>query len=239
MLEKNYKNIVLTGAGQNFGLFLSKNLIKDKNLRTILLTRNPQQLKKKLQGYPLIYQSKIADHKNSKKLFEKIIKKYGEIDVLINNACQNTIRGFKDFVKNSNEEMTKNFFIINTIGALNLIKYTLKAGKKKKLIINILAGRALSGHKRHVEYYSSKAALYNATLTLSNDYKEHTFINIMMGKIDLNNSKKLEKIWKFLHQSFYKTKKNYYEVYCFYSLIKYLKHLFGFYVKNFLFTKRI
>ena len=131
MLKKNYKNIILTCAGQNFGLFLSKNLIKDKNLRTILLTRNPQQLKKKLQGYPLIYQSKIADHKNSKKLFEKIIKKYGEIDVLINNACQNTIRGFKDFVKNSNEEMTKNFFIINTIGALNLIKYTLKAGKKK------------------------------------------------------------------------------------------------------------
>ena len=48
MLKKNYKNIILTGAGQNFGLFLSKNLIKDKNLRTILLTRNPQQLKKKL-----------------------------------------------------------------------------------------------------------------------------------------------------------------------------------------------
>ena len=109
MLKKNLKNIVLTGAGQNFGLFLSKNLIKDKNLRTILLTRNPKKLKKKLGGYLLIFKLKISDPKDSKKVINKIINTYGEIDVLINNACQNAIKGFKDFVKNSNEEKQKNF----------------------------------------------------------------------------------------------------------------------------------
>ena len=61
------------------------------------------------------------------------------------------------------------------------------------MIINILAGRALTGHTKPVEYYSSKAALYNATITLSNDYKNHNFINIMMGKIDLSNEDELKK----------------------------------------------
>ena len=74
-----------------------------------------------------------------------------------------------------------------------MIKYLLLGSNKEKMIINILAGRALTGHTRHVEYYSSKAALYNATITLSNDYKNHNFINIMMGKIDLSNEDELKK----------------------------------------------
>ena len=46
---------------------------------------------------------------------------------------------------------------------------------KKKKIINMLIRHAIWGNKRHVEYYSSKASLYNATKTLSKDYLKRTF----------------------------------------------------------------
>ena len=46
---------------------------------------------------------------------------------------------------------------------------------QKKKIINMLTRHAIWGNKRHVEYYSSKASLYNATKTLSKDYPKRTF----------------------------------------------------------------
>ena len=127
-----------------------------------------------------------------------------------------------------------------------MIKYLLLGSNKNKMIINILAGRALTGHTRHVEYYSSKAALYNATITLSNDYKDHNFINIMMGKIDLNNEDELKKIFKYFNKvinNFDKDtlnrKSNYQEVYLFFSLFNYLKIRTMFFIKNIMSSKRI
>ena len=98
----------------------------------------------------------------------------------------------------------------------------------------------------HVEYYSSKAALYNATITLSNDYKNHNFINIMMGKIDLSNEDELKKIFKYFNKiinNFDKDtlnrKSNYQEVYLFFSLFSYLKIRIMFFIKNIMNSKRI
>ena len=183
----------MTGGGQNFGLRLVKNFLLYPNLNIIVLTRNPNKLKKELKGHKNVFQYKPTDFNGNKKLISKIQKKFGEIDVLINNATLNAQKNFSKFIENSDDKKVKNYYLTNAVGPLLMIKYILLGSTKRKMIINMLAGRALTGHSRHVEYYSSKAALYNATITLSNDYKNHNFVNIMMGKIDLSDYHELKK----------------------------------------------
>jgi len=246
MDDKQKKNILVTGGGQNFGLRLVKNFLACRDFRVIILTRNPNKLKKELKEYKNIFQYNPIDSNSNKILINKIQKKFGEIDVLINNATLNTQKNFTNFIENSDDKKIKNYYLTNSVSPLLMIKYILLDSTKKKMIINILAGRALTGHSRHVEYYSSKAALYNATITLSNDYKSHNFINIMMGKIDLSNENELTKVFKYFNKiinSFDKEylikKSNYKEVYLFFSILKYLKIRIMFFIKNIINSKKI
>ena len=243
---KKKKNILITGGGQNFGLKLVKHFLNYSNFRVIILTRNSGKLKKDLKGYENIFSYNPVDHKKNKKLLEKIEKKFGQIDILINNATLNTEKGFKNFIENSNDKKVVDFYMTNSVSPLLMIKYTLARSIQKKIVVNILAGRALTGHSRHVEYYSSKAALYNATITLSNDYKKHEFINVMMGKIDLKDKQHFEKIVKYFERiidnhkiALVENKSNYKEIYFFFTKIGYIKHRVTFFINNFLNSQRL
>ena len=245
-MENIIKNVLITGGGQNFGLALVNGFLNYPDLRVIILTRDATSLKQKLNGYPNIFSYKPLDYKSNKTLLNKIQKKFGQIDILINNATLNTQTGFKDFVENSDDKKVEEYYLTNSVSPLLMTKYVLLGSDKSKIIINILAGRALTGHSRHVEYYSSKAALYNATITLSNDYKKHDFINVMMGKIDIEDRKQIDKIVVYLRNVFVKHNKrrteqkmNYKEVYFFFDRLAYLKHRATFFIKNFYNSKRV
>ena len=82
------KIVILTGACGNFGSFISKQLIKNKEIIPVLITS--KKIKKK--NY---HQIDIKKKESIVKIFLYIRKKYGEPDVLINNAAVNTLKGFK------------------------------------------------------------------------------------------------------------------------------------------------
>ena len=103
--ERKIKNILVTGGGQNFGLQLVKNFLLYPNLNIIILTRNPNKLKKELKGYKNIFQYKPTDFTN-KILINKIQKSLG-IDVLINNATLNAQKNFSKFIENSDDKSKK------------------------------------------------------------------------------------------------------------------------------------
>ena len=50
-------------------------------------------------------------------------------------------------------------------------------------IINLLTRNAIFGGTRHVDYISSKSALYSASRTLSNEYKDIKFLNLLCGPL--------------------------------------------------------
>ena len=204
------KIVILTGACGNFGSFISKQLIKNKEIIPVLITS--KKIKKK--NY---HQIDIKKKESIVKIFLYIRKKYGEPDVLINNAAVNTLKGFNDFVKNSKDERIVDTYIVNSISSLLFIKYFLKKNKKgkEKKIVNMLTRHAIWGNKRHVEYYSSKASLYNATKTLSKDYPKELFANLMLGQIgnDKENCNQ-NVIWEEIQNIiFEKISKNYKEIY--------------------------
>ena len=110
------KIVILTGACGNFGSFISKQLIKNKEIIPVLITS--KKIKKK--NY---HQIDIKKKESIVKIFLYIRKKYGEPDVLINNAAVNTLKGFNDFVKNSKDERIIDTYIVNSISSLLFIKY--------------------------------------------------------------------------------------------------------------------
>ena len=79
----------------------------------------------------------------------------------------------------------------------------------------MLTRHAIWGNKRHVDYYSSKASLYNATRSLARDYPFFTFVNFMLGPIGYQkDDRHPEIIWNEIQNIiFNKQIKNYREVY--------------------------
>ena len=217
------KIVILTGASGKLGSFISKKLINDKNIIPILVTSKKKQNK-------FYYQLNIKKNTSIKKFFFNIRKKFGEPDFLINNAAVNTIKNFNDFIYKSNDKRIEETYTVNSISSLFFIKYFLKLSKKEKKekkIINMLTRHALWGNKRHVDYYSSKASLYNATRTLSKDYPDCSFINFMLGQIgNKKDNCHPSIIWNEIHNIIFKKQlMNYKEVY-FESIIHFIKITF-------------
>ena len=71
MDDKQKKNILVTGGGQNFGLRLVKNFLACRDFRVIILTRNPNKLKKELKEYKNIFQYNPIDSNSNKILINK------------------------------------------------------------------------------------------------------------------------------------------------------------------------
>lgn len=194
--------VVLTGAGGRFGQFLTKRLLAEPDLVAVLLTSDPNRIPDQDLAPHSVYRVRLNDPRSVGEAFEQIYQDHEDIDVLINNAAVLPVPGFKDFVANADEARVLESYAVNVAGALFCIKHTLGRGRDRdKKIINILAGRALTGHKRHVEYYSSKAGLYNATLTLANDYPSHAFRNVMSGRIDQGDKgDSPESMWAYMRE---------------------------------------
>ena len=195
---KDQQVVVLTGAGGRFGRILSERLRAEPSLFPVLLTSKPKDLALPDPAAQAVHQVTLADPASVAAVFRQIHEEQGDIDVLINNAAVITEPGFSDFVHKADDTRVAESFAVNAAGALYCIRQTLGRGREQgKKVINILAGRALTGHERHVEYYASKAALYNATKTLAKDYPRHCFRNVMTGRIDLgDNGDSPESMWR-------------------------------------------
>ena len=180
--------VVLTGAGGRFGRILAERLRAEPSLFPVLLTSDPAGLEIADPAAQAVHQVTLADPDSVAAAFHRIHEEQGDVDVLINNAAMITQPGFRDFVHKADDARVGESFAVNAAGALYCIRQALSQGRDHgKKVINILAGRALTGHERHVEYYASKAGLYNATKTLANDYPQHFFRNVMTGRIDLGD----------------------------------------------------
>ncbi len=104
----------------------------------------------------------------------------------------------KDFINESVDNQIAEVFQVNIMAPIYCIKSFLAAGENAKLVINILASRAYIGHKSHIDYYASKAALLSATRSFSLGYPQHRFRALMLRKVafDKQTGDSPDYIWK-------------------------------------------
>lgn len=123
----------------------------------------------------------VSNFDECRKMIDKIIGKYGQIDVLINNAG---IYGPIGLIEENDLVEWKKTIEINLLGAVNLIQLVLPIMKKRKAgkIIN-LAGAGVGGNKplgRFSAYYTSKMAIVGLTEVVATEVNED---NIQINSI--------------------------------------------------------
>lgn len=167
------KIIIITGASRGIGKELATELAKKGN--TIIANYNKsekqaKELKEKLKSEKInieIYKADVSKRKEAKSLVEYTIKKYGKIDVLINNAG---ISQFKEFTQITDNDWDN---MINT--NLNSVFYMTQETcpnmihNKKGCIINISSIWGLVGSSCEVHYSVSKAGIDAMTKSLAKE----------------------------------------------------------------------
>lgn len=123
------KTWIITGASQGLGLETAKYLISQGN-NVVAFSRNPEAIIKEIGDVKNLLAlspdlSSVAD------ITEKInqgIKKFGSIDILLNNAGYGLIGPFEEI----NDEAISNLFKVNVFYTFNVIKAVLPTLRKQK-----------------------------------------------------------------------------------------------------------
>ena len=115
-------------------------------------------------GKVLLIELDISKEANCIKIIEKVIKEWGKIHILVNNAAvQFPQKEFSDITK---EQLTETFEV-NIFSSFYLVKAALPHLKKGSTIINTASVTAYRGNPLLLDYSSSKGAIISFTRTLS------------------------------------------------------------------------
>ena len=170
----NKKTIIITGASRGIGRAIARKLSGHHNL--VLVARNKVELTKLADdinsngGTAVALECDVSVEEEVERTIEIVMKTFGQIDVLINNAG---IGSFKRVDQFSLEEFNK-IYQVNVIGTFLFCKYAapVMINQKQGQIINISSVAGLNGFKTGTAYASSKFAVVGFTESLREDLKE-------------------------------------------------------------------
>ena len=167
------KVIIVTGGSRGIGAQIVKNLANE-NTKIILNYNNSEQkakqIKQELEEKNIfidIFKADVKDRKQVREMIDYTIKKYGKIDVLINNAGISEQRLFTDV---SSQEWQK-MINVNMSAAFYTTQECVKnmISNKNGCIINISSIWGEVGGSCEVHYSVAKAGLDGMTKALAKE----------------------------------------------------------------------
>ncbi len=191
--------VIVTGGAKGIGSSIVRSLAKN-GYNVVINYKTSQdeadRLKKELinENYNVeIFKADVSNRKEVQKLIEFTNKKYGDIDILINNAGISQIKMFTDITDYDWSNMLNNNLNSVFIMTQEVLKDMLK--NKRGCIINISSIDGLTGAALEVHYSASKAAIDGLTKALA---KELALSNIRVnsiapGAIDTSMNKNISK----------------------------------------------
>ena len=170
------RSIIITGANNGIGLAMAKALLENGDHIAVfdlaisnLDTAQPNLL-------PLICD--VTDPQRVQIAVDEVIHRWGNVDILVNNACVALFTLFEDRTL----EDIRREFEVNYFGYLNLIQAVLPGMKKQGhgVIHNVSSGVGFTGMPGMTGYTSTKGAIESLTRTLSLEYESQGIIfNVM------------------------------------------------------------
>ena len=169
------KVVIITGASSGIGKQVAKELIK-YNAKVVIFARREEKLSKveeELKRNNISTLKIVGDIKNNeniRKLVDETLKKYGKIDVLLNNA------GYGkniDFLEQSDEDIEE-MIETNVIGLIKLTKKVANIMKKQGegQIINMSSAIAAVPTYRFTTYCITKGAVKILSESIRNELKK-------------------------------------------------------------------
>jgi len=161
-MDLKNKIVVITGGSRGFGKSLAKYFVIEGS-KVIIASNDEVELKTTARELSVDYA--VTDVTNSKDMADLgayAYKKYGKIDVWINNAGVQTA---PSLVEDVNEEKLHRLFEINFFGYFYGCQVALKYMKKQNqgAIINVNSTAGLDGKPELSAYCSSKFAIKGLT----------------------------------------------------------------------------
>ncbi len=160
------KVIVITGGSEGLGKAIAKRLIKDNKI--IIISNNEEKLKKTATEIQCDYVvCDVTNYKQIENAIDTILKKYINIDILINNAGV-WLEG--DLTENTFEKIS-NCIDVNTKGPIYMTKAVLPNMYKNKsgLIINVCSQASFDNDDYSVVYNASKWAVRGFNRSIQRD----------------------------------------------------------------------
>ncbi len=142
------------------------------------------------KGIAIIYKADVSNEEEAKSMVDEIIKEYGHIDVLVNNAGISS----KGLLIEEDNNTTKQLIETNLISAINMCKYVIPhmLDYGKGSIVNISSIWGNVGASLETTYSASKSGLIGLTKALAKEYGyNHINVNcVCPGVIDteMNNN---------------------------------------------------
>lgn len=165
------KIIVITGGSQGFGKALAKSFT-DEGAKVVISSHDKKSLELVSKELSIDYfLADVTSLDDLKKLGEYVFKKYGVIDIWINNAG---IQIAPSLMENIDAQKIHHLFDINFFGYFYGCQVALSRMKKqnKGLIININSTAGLDGKPEISAYSSSKFAIKGLTESIRKEVKD-------------------------------------------------------------------
>lgn len=183
------KIAVITGATDGLGKALALLLCKDYDLA--LCGRNPEKMDALVSQLPgcNIYTAcfDMVDDAARDAFCQDVIRRFGRVDVLINNAGANVK---KDAAVDVSLQDLRYMFELNCVSHLGMIQriYPVMSAQKAGLIVNILSSACLYNNPMMAAYTASKCAMEGISKILLKEVKDENIgvCNVYPGGIDSN-----------------------------------------------------
>lgn len=177
----NLKNkvVIVTGASSGIGQAIAVALAKKEAIVLINYLQNKKGAEKTLKivnrySKGDILQADVSDKSEVRNMFAKISKKYGTLDILINNAGNAQPGKIDDY--NLWKHQWENIFLSSVITTNEFLKM---ANKTIRKIVNIssIYGVLETGNQDYIQYSAAKAAMNSFTKNLAKTYGPEILVN--------------------------------------------------------------
>ncbi len=197
-MNLNLKNkvVIITGASRGIGKSIAKGFF-DNNCKVALISRNKKDLidTKNVIGAKSnniqLFPCDISNFSDVQNVIDKVIKYYGNIDILINNAGITK----DNLILRMKEEDWDTVVDVNLKGCFNTVKAVVKQmiRNKKGSIINISSVIGLIGNTGQTNYAASKAGIFGLTKSLAKELgsRNITVNAIAPGYVETSMTEKL------------------------------------------------
>jgi len=188
----NHQVALISGSSRGVGLVITKHFL-EKGYDVIGFSRKPHELQSPMYHH---YEVDISNAENVKKVFILIAKKFGRIDVLVNNASVLTSQ-YAMILPQANAEA---MVLINLLGGFNVAREAARIMSKRKYgrIINISSMAVSLEPEGDSIYAATKAGSVTMTNIFAKELAVHNItcnnLAISAFKTDMLNQLPREKI---------------------------------------------
>jgi len=159
---------LITGAGSGIGTGIAKAALRAGE-RVVATGRNPDKVRKALKDVSseqlAFAQLDVADEGQAKAAVEEAMKRFGRIDIAVNNAGYSLLGNFEEMsIPELQSQLATNFY-----GVVYVMRAVLPVMRKQRSghIINISSLAGVVGFKHCAAYAASKFAVEGLSLSVA------------------------------------------------------------------------